>query len=293
MTINEVDEKRVLHSFKEALGIVAERRNDTFSIAGKCLDVPETLDQRIKHLGREKENKETQGKKLTGWRKGVAVAALILVCLSMLHVFLYYNVEAYRNTIQKLYQPQEVKESLETLESVGIGSEILDDVLLPASMDIKVPNIDMDKVAKNTSITTLSGEFYDALIEHGYSDEGIKDMTLSQYEEIEASWLLSDEMIELLMRGYPELENSDLRSWTYGQYEDFYKAKYNEDLAARFTEEQLQELDDRGILIADTFYLFKEFHDPATMLAQSDAVLKQTIETYYQNKIDTLSSSAE
>ncbi len=210
-----------------------------------------------------------------------------------------FSTSVYANTTDisksKLYQPSEVANALSQYNvNSKQNSQILNDVLLPTSMNIATPNVDLDKVAKNTPIEDLDKAFYDALIDHGYSDKDIVGMTLSEYEAIEASWALSDEMIKLLKRGYPELENTDLSSWTYGQYEAFYTEKFEEDLSDRFSDEQLEELADRGILLVDTFYLFKEFHNSDDILAQSDATLKSVIEGYYQTKIDkTISSNTK
>lgn len=98
---------------------------------------------------------------------------------------------------------------------------------------------------------------------------------------------LPEEMIGSIKHS-PELKHEDLSNWTYGdvQKNSNYREKIN--LGSQFTEEQRQQFRQRGILLEDVFYLRKEFHTVDTILAQSDKLLRETIEGYYQLSIDML-----
>jgi putative salt-induced outer membrane protein YdiY len=89
---------------------------------------------------------------------------------------------------------------------------------------------------------------------------------------------------------YPELRHEDLSNWTYGDKENYSKYKDASNLTERFpfTDEQIKQLEQRGIRLEDTFYLFKDFYQAETILAQPDAVLKETIAGYYQFSLDML-----
>lgn len=270
-------------AFRAAVAIIAEERNSKYT--QKNVPAPETLNQRIRQL----EQKKASGTKLKKWQKGLAAVAVILACLIMIHTFLYYNVAAYQNMIQKLYQPKEVREALDQLEQLGITSEISDDVLLPASMDIQIPNIDPAKIYNNDLLTEYDHVFIAALIEHGYSEEDAKNMTMSQYKAIEDTWLLPDDMIKRV-KNYspepdPELEGVDVSTWTYGDFEAYAKKIDAKVFAGQFTAKQLAELEARDIRIEDAIYLLREFYTPEALLAQSDEILKATLEAYYQFKI--------
>jgi len=121
-----------------------------------------------------------------------------------------------------------------------------------------------------------------------YTDKEIADFTIGDFEAIENTWKLPEEMIGSKKRLYPELKHEDLSNWTYGDIQNYsdYREKMN--LGSQFTEEQREEFRQRGILLEDVFYLRKDFHAVDTILAQSDEILRETIEGYYQFAIDML-----
>ncbi|MHB0885519.1 MAG: M23 family metallopeptidase [Bacillota bacterium] len=157
---------------------------------------------------------------------------------------------------------------------------MLDDILMPTSMGIQTPNINVERIANNTPISELSSAFLDSLVEHGVKATG--SMTYSEFKAIEATWRLTAEGIRILKELYPELSNTDMNTWTYRTSEAYCSQADKRNLAKRFSDEQLRELNDRGIRIEDTFYLFKEFHNPEAILAQPDETLKEVIEGYYR-----------
>jgi len=182
----------------------------------------------------------------------------------------------------RLYQASEVVEALAQLQAgnKNVNTRLLDDLLMPTSMGIQTPNINVKRIANNVPISELSSVFVDSLVDHGV--EANDSMTYSEFKAIEATWPLTGESISILKELYPELSNVDMSSWTYGMFEAYCSQADMSNLTKRFSDEQLRELDDRGILIRDTFYLLKEFHDPETILAQSDETLRSVIEGYYR-----------
>lgn len=164
-------------------------------------------------------------------------------------------------------------------------SAVISEVLQPTSMGITIPKIDSSRVAPINSklLRDLKGyeTFYEELVNHGYPKEVIEKMTYSEYEAIEATWPMSEEYIEVFKKIHPGLENEDLENWTIGESEEYTKEENIRELATRFTDEQLEELNERGILVEDTRYLFKEYHTADNILSKSDAALKNTLEGYY------------
>lgn len=151
------------------------------------------------------------------------------------------------------------------------------------SLGIKFPKINPSNIVPINSpkIETLPAkdEFIKQLKRYGITNF---DITYYEYQVIERSQLLDDDSIAALKSLYPELENVDLSDWTIGKKQAYAKEKGDENLKSRFTADQLAELKKRGIEIEDTTYLFKEFHNPDTILSQSDQTLKETIEGYYR-----------
>lgn len=221
-----------------------------------------------------------------------------IVCLFLVTIFIFSysgaaNAIAFNEVPSGvLYQPEDVLLAVEQLANQkNIDNEsLVQNVFLKQSMGIETINIDMRKVAINTKISSLNGEFFDALMKHGIDSETAKCMTLSEFQMIEGTWKLEKEEIEIARRLYPELSKIDISNWTHGEYKNYYMGKDRESLAKRFSEVQHEELKKRWINLEDTFFLFKEFHNADVILAQSDEVLKDTIEAYYQVKLDMLAS---
>jgi len=130
-------------------------------------------------------------------------------------------------------------------------------------------------------------DFKGELKRHGYTEEEISKFSYHDYKVIESTWKLPEEMMISISKSYPELANEDPSQWTYGDYREYYTKQDQENFVRSFTDEQLTQLNQRGILVEDTFYLLKEFHEIDMILAQPDEVLKRTLERYYQLSIDS------
>ena len=70
-------------------------------------------------------------------------------------------------------------------------------------------------VYQTVDVYTLDKSFSEALAAHGIVRTS---MSYSEYEAIESTWLLPNDMIESIKRAYPELALIDMSSWTYGDY---------------------------------------------------------------------------
>lgn len=174
-----------------------------------------------------------------------------------------------------------------TFSNDSMEQSILNEVLLPASMDIEIPHIDPSKVVQTVDVYTLDSAFAEALEEHGIYRTS---MTYTEFEAIESTWLLPEEIIEVIKSMYPELEGQDLSVWTYGDFNEYRRKTDAENFRARFSEEQLQQLDSRGILISDLGTLLKEYQTIDCVLAQDNQDLKDTIKAAYQFTYEKLSA---
>lgn len=192
------------------------------------------------------------------------------------------------------YTREEIKTALLEYEQTGRADDMIQDILLPASMGIEIPNLNPAKVLNETPLKEYGGreEFYANLRAHGYDDPDMENMPYWQYEQLEANWLLEPEMVELLAGTNPELADRDLSQWTYADYNRFNEQRNEENLMNWFTEEQQAELKARGIRAEDLRPLLKMFHQPETILQQPDYALKAILEDWYETKL-TLSLGAD
>ena len=182
--------------------------------------------------------------------------------------------------IEGKYMPAEIAEAIEHKNMRSMEyTAILNDVLLPASMGIEIPNINPESVYQTVDVYTLDASFSTALADHGIIRTS---MSYSEYEAIENTWLLPDDMIESIKRVYPELALIDMSDWTYGDYKNYSKEADYANALDGISAEQISSLEMRNIRIADLHYLIKEYHTIESVLAQSDSALKQTLEDAYQ-----------
>lgn len=220
-------------------------------------------------------------------KKGIILLTIASILLSLLSFNAFADdINISKNIMMNkdIYFADDIASAYKQYETTGVKNTILRDVLKPTSMDIRFPNIDVSKVVSDVKLKELAQKdvFIQALQDHGNSILNAEEMTYSEYCNIESKWLLESDIIDSIKGHYQELENIDMSKWTHGMYQEYYKEKNKEDLRARFTNEQLAKLDRRGILVEDTLYLLKEFHDPENLLQQSDSVLKLMIEDCYK-----------
>lgn len=222
--------------------------------------------------------------------KKISVGCILALVMSMVFLSLAFADQSTTSNDGK-YLPSQVltalsQKSMETTSSSVY--HIFDDVILPSSMNIDVPNINMDKVIDTTPLNLFPSVFKDDLMKHGYNEKQIASFTYDDYQNIAGKWKLEKEQIKAAKSLYPELNNVDISNWTNKDFENYYTKVDRANLANNFTKNQLQQLEQKGIRLDDTFYLFKEYYTPDTILAQPDEALKRTIQGYYQFKLDQL-----
>ncbi len=175
------------------------------------------------------------------------------------------------------------------LNPTAQNKQLLEMVTLKASMGIEFPKLDSSKIipAYSPKIETLKEKdtFINGLKNHGINKT---DITLYEYQTIEASWTMDEKFVDIATKLYPELKEVKLNEWTIGEYQQYVKEQNAIDLKNKFTDAQLLELKKRGIEIEDTFYLLKEFYSPEAIFNQTDATLKSIIESYYKATVSLL-----
>ncbi len=188
------------------------------------------------------------------------------------------------------FLPKEVVNAIDN-KSYPYRDKVIKAIGLPRSMNIEIPKINMKRIITTTPLSEFKYDFKQSLRQHGYSEKQITNFTYGDYKVIEKTWKIPKKMIKSTKLLYPELKRKDLSNWTYGDLENYSTFKDTITPNNRFTEEQKKQFKERGILLEDTIYLIKAFHQPDTILAQSNEVLKKIITGYYKFSINMLRTS--
>lgn len=177
---------------------------------------------------------------------------------------------------------------------IGLGDvsratyEVLNEIALPASLNIDIINIDMDKVHQTYPIMDSQIHF---LKERGYSDEEIAELDMGDFFNIEASLTINPNIIKYIKKLYPELSNVDVSKWTYADWNKYYTTEDAKKYAP--TETEAEALAKRNIRLEDAQKLLHDYYDYETILAQSDEQLAEDIKAYYQFTIYNISEMAK
>lgn len=189
------------------------------------------------------------------------------------------------------FLPKEVLSAINDQNS-PYRTKILKAVELSRSMNIEIPKINiMEKVMVTAPLATYTYNFKGDLIKHGHSEEEIANYAYEDYKAIERSWKLPEEMIQSTKSSYPELKDKDLSNWRYVDYEKYMTVADEKNFESSFSDEQKQQLKQRGILLEDTHYLKELYFNK--LQTYSDDDLKKIIRSYYQFSIDWLKANSK
>ncbi len=149
-------------------------------------------------------------------------------------------------------------------EAIEILSELKERgktvIILDSSMDIKVPNIDLERYIQM---------------------EQSKVFTTNPRE----SRLLSEGTINDILIIYPELETVDLTKWTYARFDEYDRIMTNKK-KEKPTGEQIKQLEERSISLTDADRLLREYWSYEALLEETDARIRESlIDVYLINLI--------
>jgi hypothetical protein len=189
------------------------------------------------------------------------------------------------------FSAEEVMQALDN-QSTPEEAPLLYEVLLPTSLSIDFPNVQMELVIDASPITDI---FRD-ILEYNYNYscfQPLSELTNEDYHTITAARLMDDREIEAAVNLYPELTDAQLETWTYGEYSTFDQRKTLETFMTSLTEEQVVAIERRGIHEADLFHLRKWFHSIDNILMQEDELLIEALTEIYSSKLDVVRQLAE
>ncbi|MBO4933961.1 MAG: hypothetical protein J5441_02180 [Clostridia bacterium] len=157
------------------------------------------------------------------------------------------------------------------------------DKYLPTSLGIEMKNVNLTAVRDDRPL-----EDYELQLaaRYGVTGEAAKAMTRAELLDLESKHKLTPQSISSIKTVYPEVPESVLRTWTYGDYEAYGVAVSYERL--RPSEEIRAELERRGITEDDFMRLrkFYEYESDEEIIARSDDELRATIIKDYEQKLE-------
>lgn len=157
------------------------------------------------------------------------------------------------------------------------------DKYLPTSLGIEMKNVNLTAVRDDRPL-----EDYELQLaaRYGVTGEAAKAMTRAELLDLESKHKLTPQSISSIKTVYPEVPESVLRTWTYGDYEAYGYAVSHERL--RPSEEIRAELERRGITEDDFMRLrkFYEYESDEEIIARSDDELRATIIKDYEQKLE-------
>ena len=158
------------------------------------------------------------------------------------------------------------------------------DKYLPTSLGIEMKNVNLTAVRDDRPLSE-EAEFQLAA-RYGVTGEAAKAMTRAELLDLESKHKLTPQSISSIKTVYPEVPESVLRTWTYGDYEAYGAAVSYERL--RPSEEIRAELERRGITEDDFMRLrkFYEYESDEEIIAKSDDELRATIIKDYEQKLE-------
>ena len=153
--------------------------------------------------------------------------------------------------------------------------------LLPSSLGITIPNINMAAVKDNRII---EGDEIDEAIKLGKTKEEAQKMTRYELTELINLQKLDEASKQSIAQSNSEISREELDGWTYSQYNDYIAEKNRKQFMPDSA--TLKKLDERGITLDDFEYLHKLYGSDDEILAQDDETLKKALEEWYLSKIE-------
>lgn len=185
-----------------------------------------------------------------------------------------------------LFFKDEITAALDSPE-VEPGKSILSIVEKPRSMGISTPNLDFNRIFRETPLSEYPAELAEELSEMGVEDP--QSYTYSEYLVLTESRSVEDAGLRKYFLAYKELQNEDPSAWTVRQYTDWEQSRTIAEKESSLTEEQRAFLEEKDIRIEDLHWLQKDFYDSYT--ERSDEELREVIEAYYQFRLSMVTDS--
>lgn len=177
-----------------------------------------------------------------------------------------------------LFFAAEVAAALDGTGSEAFNQKLLNEVLLPTSMGVTGPHIDMARVFVTTPLT----EYPDALLAE-MRRLGVEDpeqLAYSEYSIINGAQSLRSAGLAEYVASRPELKDLDSDETTVAAYETWQRNAALQSFENDLSDEAKTFAEEKGISLSDLSYLTRCFY--GNYLEQSDDALREALIRYYR-----------
>lgn len=180
-----------------------------------------------------------------------------------------------------LFFKDEVATALEQSDAEPWKS-VLAAVELPRSMNVSVPNLDVNRVFQEKLLGDYPSVLAEELTIMGL--ENSTEYTYSEYILLTESRSVEEAGLKSFFLDNEALKEENPADWTVREYKDWQQAQLLAETEAGLTEAQREFVTEKNILLQDIQWLKKDFYNSYTEC--TDEELRETIEAYYQMSVD-------
>lgn len=183
-----------------------------------------------------------------------------------------------------LFFPGEVLNALDKPDDSLFRQKLLNEVLLPTSMQIEAPHVDMGRIFSYTPLSNYPPTLTQELQRLGYRDAA--SFTYSEYSLASGAQSVRGAGLTDSLQRYPELADVNPDAMTVSAFTQWQREKTQQDACAALSESERAFLAEKKITFSDYTYLKKLFYNDVQ--SQPDGTLKAALEEYYQSELSYL-----
>ena len=183
-----------------------------------------------------------------------------------------------------LFYAQEVLTALSGDGNAAFNQKLLDSVLLPGSMGIKTPHIDMFRIFVNTPLTEFSPALSEEMLRCGFSNPN--QMTYSDYVIVSGAQTLTSAGMASVVNTHPELKGTDPDTMTVAAYTAWEKNHGQQQYEGTLSDAARKFAVEKEIQLSDLGYLNRCF--PGAYMEKSEEELKAVLTDYYKTDIQSI-----
>ena len=183
-----------------------------------------------------------------------------------------------------LFFPGEVLNALDKADDSPFRQKLLNEVLLPTSMQIEAPHVDMGRIFSYTPLSNYPPTLTQELQRLGYRDAA--SLTYSEYSLASGAQSVREAGLADSLQRYPALADVNPDEMTVSGFTQWQREKTQQDAYKALSESEQAYLADKKITFSDYTYLKKLFYNDVQ--SQPDSALRAALEAYYQSELSYL-----
>jgi len=183
----------------------------------------------------------------------------------------------------------EILTALDQPEGSAFNQKLLQEVLLPTSMGVTVPRIDLLRVFQSNTLDNYPDSLKGELAVLGYENAG--SFTYTEYEILSGGQTLAQANMGFVQNSYPELKNVSMDEMTVAQFRSWQRDQTKQNAINALAETDIAFMEEKQINADDYLCLIRDcFEAPAL---QSDSAIYSALEGIYQADLDYVKSMVD